>query len=44
MIVDFKTDADSSERRSQYERQLQWYGRALIELTKLPARACLLEI
>jgi ATP-dependent exoDNAse (exonuclease V) beta subunit len=44
VIVDFKTDADSSERRAQYERQLQWYGFALAELTKMPARAYLLEI
>jgi len=44
VIVDFKTDADSSERRAQYERQLQWYGFALAELTKKPARAYLSEI
>jgi ATP-dependent helicase/nuclease subunit A len=44
VIVDFKTDADTSERRSQYERQLQWYGFALGELTKMPARAHLLQI
>jgi ATP-dependent helicase/nuclease subunit A len=44
VIVDFKTDADTSERRAQYERQLQWYGFALVELTKMPARAYLLEI
>ncbi len=43
-IVDFKTDADTSVRRNQYERQLQWYGYALTKLTKLPARAYLLEI
>lgn len=44
VIVDFKTDLDTSERRSQYERQLQWYGFALAGLTKIPARAYLLEI
>jgi hypothetical protein len=43
-IVDFKTDADTSERRGQYQRQLQWYGFALAELTKMPARGYLLEI
>jgi ATP-dependent exoDNAse (exonuclease V) beta subunit len=44
VILDFKTDADASERRVQYERQLQWYGFALRELTQMPARAYLLEI
>jgi ATP-dependent helicase/nuclease subunit A len=44
VIVDFKTDADTSERRAQYQRQLQWYGFALGELTKMRARAYLLEI
>jgi ATP-dependent helicase/nuclease subunit A len=43
-IVDFKTDADTSDRRAQYERQLQWYGFALAQLTKMPARAYLLQI
>jgi hypothetical protein len=43
-IVDFKTDADAAERRAQYERQLQWYRFALTQLTKMPARAYLLEI
>ncbi len=43
-IVDFKTGADASDRREQYERQLQWYGFALARLTKMPARAYLLEI
>jgi ATP-dependent helicase/nuclease subunit A len=44
VIVDFKTDADTSERRAQYERQLQWYGFALQRLTNMPARAYLLQI
>ncbi len=44
VIVDFKTDADVTERRAQYERQLQWYGFALGRLTKMAARAYLLEI
>jgi hypothetical protein len=44
VIVDFKTDADTSERRAQYERQLQWYGFALQRLTTMPARAYLLQI
>jgi ATP-dependent exoDNAse (exonuclease V) beta subunit len=43
-IVDFKTDADASERRVQYERQLQWYGFVISQLTNMPARAWLLEI
>jgi ATP-dependent helicase/nuclease subunit A len=44
VIVDFKTDADTSERRTRYERQLQWYGFALRQLTKIPAHAWLLQI
>ena len=45
VIVDFKTDADTStERRAQYERQIQWYGFALKQITNMPARAWLLEI
>jgi ATP-dependent helicase/nuclease subunit A len=44
VIVDFKTDADTLERRAQYERQLQWYGFALRQLTNMPARAWLLEL
>jgi ATP-dependent exoDNAse (exonuclease V) beta subunit len=43
-IVDFKTDADASERRRQYERQLQWYAFALTRLTGMPAEAWLLQI
>jgi len=44
VVVDFKTDADSEERRAQYERQLQWYAFALAELTGLPARGILLGV
>jgi ATP-dependent helicase/nuclease subunit A len=44
VIVDFKSDADTLERRAQYERQLQWYGFALRQLTNMPARAWLLEL
>lgn len=44
IIVDFKTDADASERRAQYERQLQWYGYALGRLTGMPARGVLLGV
>jgi ATP-dependent helicase/nuclease subunit A len=44
IIVDFKTDADSSGRREQYERQLQWYAYALTKLTGMPARAHLLSV
>lgn len=43
-IVDFKTDADSCERRLQYDRQLQWYCYALTKLTGIPARGCLLAL
>ena len=42
-IVDFKTDADT-ERKTQYERQLQWYAFALAKLTDMPVRAALLHI
>lgn len=44
IVVDFKTDADASIRRAQYERQLQWYTFALQELTGMPARGVLLGI
>jgi ATP-dependent exoDNAse (exonuclease V) beta subunit len=43
-VVDFKTDADLSGRRAQYERQLQWYAHALRELTQTPTRAVLLGV
>ncbi len=44
IIVDFKTDADISGHRDQYQRQLQWYASALSRLTGLPARAYLLGV
>jgi ATP-dependent helicase/nuclease subunit A len=44
VIVDFKTDADVSRAREQYQRQLQWYASALTRLTGLPARAYLLGV
>lgn len=44
IVVDFKTDADVSDRRASYERQLRWYAFALSQLTGMPARAILLEI
>jgi ATP-dependent helicase/nuclease subunit A len=44
VIVDFKTDSDTTERRAQYERQLQWYGFALTRLTNMPAQAWLLQM
>jgi ATP-dependent helicase/nuclease subunit A len=44
IIVDFKTDADSTARREQYERQLQWYAHALTRLTGMQARAHLLSL
>lgn len=43
-IVDFKTDADATERAEQYERQLKWYAFGLRELTGIPARAVLLSV
>ena len=44
IVVDFKTDADSPNRRAQYERQLQWYCHALSKLTGLQAQAFLLGV
>jgi ATP-dependent helicase/nuclease subunit A len=44
VIVDFKTDADVSKPRAQYQRQLQWYAAALSRLTGLPAQAYLLGV
>jgi len=44
VIVDFKTDADVGEHRTQYERQLQWYAFALSKITGMPARAFLLAV
>ena len=44
VVVDFKTDADISGQRTQYQRQLQWYASALRRLTGLPARAYLLAV
>jgi ATP-dependent helicase/nuclease subunit A len=44
VVVDFKTDADSAERRTQYQRQLRWYAYALTRLTGMDARAILLGI
>jgi ATP-dependent exoDNAse (exonuclease V) beta subunit len=32
-VVDFKTDEDRSRHSAQYERQVQWYGHAVSELT-----------
>jgi len=44
VVIDFKTDADISGQRDQYQRQLQWYASALSRLTGLPARAYLLGV
>jgi ATP-dependent helicase/nuclease subunit A len=44
VVVDFKTDADSLDRRAQYQRQLQWYGHALARLTGLRAQGYLLAL
>ena len=35
-VVDFKTDEDRSRRSAQYERQIQWYGHAVAQLTGSP--------
>ncbi len=43
-IVDFKTDADIASKRTQYERQLQWYVYALARITGQQARAVLLSL
>ena len=44
IVVDFKTDADTQQRREQYERQLQWYAFAMTAMTGMPARAVLLGV
>ena len=44
IVVDFKTDADGAERRTQYQRQLRWYAHALTRLTGTDSRAILLGI
>ena len=44
VVVDFKTDADGAERRTQYQRQLRWYAYALTRLTGMESRAVLLGI
>lgn len=43
-IVDFKTDAYVSAKRTQYERQLRWYAAALTRITGQPATCYLLGI
>lgn len=44
VVVDFKTDADLTDRRRQYERQLQWCAYALKEVTGWGARAVLMGV
>jgi ATP-dependent helicase/nuclease subunit A len=44
VVVDFKTDADAAERRTQYQRQLRWYAYALMRLTGMESRGVLLGI
>jgi ATP-dependent helicase/nuclease subunit A len=44
VVVDFKTDADGVERRTQYQRQLRWYAYALTRLTGMKSRGVLLGI
>jgi ATP-dependent helicase/nuclease subunit A len=41
-VVDFKTDANLSASKAQYERQVQWYVHALSKLTGLPANGVIL--
>lgn len=43
-VVDFKTDEDRSRRSVQYERQIQWYGHAVSQLTGSPVSCHLLFI
>lgn len=43
-VVDFKTDADLSSKRSRYERQVQWYVYALARITGQSAKGVLLGI
>jgi ATP-dependent exoDNAse (exonuclease V) beta subunit len=35
-IVDFKTDLEVEVGWAQYKRQIQWYGRAVADLTASP--------
>ena len=44
IVVDFKTSADVGERRPHYERQLQWYAFALMQLTGISAKSVLLAV
>jgi hypothetical protein len=44
IVVDFKTDTDLADQRTQYERQVQWYAYALRNLLRTPARAYLFAI
>ena len=44
VVVDFKTDPDSEDRRAQYERQLQWYCYTMAKLTGTPASGALLGL
>jgi ATP-dependent helicase/nuclease subunit A len=44
VVVDFKTDAEGAERRTQYQRQLRWYAYALTRLTGMESRAILLGL
>ncbi len=43
-IVDFKTDAERTERRQQYGWQLGWYVHGFSRITGLPARGVLLGV
>jgi ATP-dependent exoDNAse (exonuclease V) beta subunit len=43
-IVDFKTTADLSAHRAEYERQLRWYALALEKTTGYAARGILLAV
>jgi ATP-dependent helicase/nuclease subunit A len=44
VVVDFKTDADVGGKRAQYERQLQWYAYALMQLTGMKASSVLFGV
>ena len=43
-LVDFKTSADLEAHRSEYQRQLQWYGVAVARITGLPVRGYILGV
>jgi ATP-dependent exoDNAse (exonuclease V) beta subunit len=43
-VVDYKTDAPTGARLTQYERQVAWYGAALTNITGRAVRCHLLSV